>query len=326
MKKDIVIIILLIIILFSFTGCGQNQNDENVKIEKLDSEIQYLDAKLISLMNGLNNISFTNYKILSEDVKQQNGQETSEAEKSNKERSGKKEESSSQSESSNSNSQSESSSEGSSNSKQGGQSSSESGGQSSSKNEEKNEIYSLTENNLLSLDFNKDINWDLIKNEIENLYSIWTTIIIDLHSAGVNNEDILKFNTFLDSLAKSAKEENKSQTLTNLSNLYNLLPKYLNSYSKDELKISVYNTKSYLLTAYSMANSEDKWEEMKIEILKANQEFSNIINNITIEETKKINVNRSYLLLREAQKSIEAKNKEVFFIKYKNAIQELNML
>ena len=43
-------------------------------------------------------------------------------------------------------------------------------------------------------------------------------------------------------------------------------------------------------------------------------------------KNKKLNVNRAYLLLKEAQNSIETKDKEVFLLKYKNAIQELNML
>lgn len=313
--KSTILIILIIFVFFSLTGCGKKQSEEELSKQKLDQEIQYLDTKFVSLMNMLNNISFSNYKVTSEEVKEEKDES-----KGNTSESGQGD--------------SKSSSEGGANSESGGESGSNSGPESQSEsgeesssgdNKEKNKIFKLTEDNILSLDSNTDIGWDLIKSEIENLYSIWTTITIDMHTAGVNSNDILEFNTLLDSLAVQAKDENKQGSLDNLSKLYNLLPKYLNSYSNDEIKKSVLNTKAHLLTAFCMVDT-DKWEDMHVEILKANQEFSTIINNVNIDKNKKLNVNRAYLLLKEAQNSIETKNKDIFLIKYKNTIQELNML
>lgn len=314
--KTIILIILITFMFFTLTGCGKKQSEEEVAKQKLDQEIEYLDTKFVSLMNMLNNISFSNYKVTSENVK-----EEKEESKGNSSDSGQ--------------SSSKSSSEGGESSESGGESGSdsssgsgsESGKESSSgeDNKEQNKIFKLTEDNILSLNSNTDIEWDLIKSEIENLYSIWATITIDMHTAGVNSNDILEFNTLLDSLAVQVKDENKQGSLDNLSKLYNLLPKYLNSYSDSEIKKSVLNTKAHLLTAFCMVDS-DRWEDMHTEILKANQEFSTIINNVNIDKNKKLNVNRAYLLLKEAQNSIETKDKEVFLIKYKNTIQELNML
>lgn len=304
----------MIFIVFTLTGCSDKQSEEEISKEKINQELQYLDTKFVSLMNMLNNVSFTNYKVTSEDIKEEKnkGKESS----SN---SGQDSKSSSEGESS---SDSEAGGESNSNSS----SDSESGGEAgSSDNKQENKIFKLTEDNILSLDSSSNIQWDLIKSEIENLYSIWTTITIDMHTAGINSDDILEFNTFLDSLSMQAKEENKQGALDNLSKLYNLLPKYLNSYSGDEIKKSVLNTKAHLLTAFCMVDS-DKWDDMSAEMLKANQEFSTIINNVNIDKNKKLNVNRAYLLLKEAQNSVEAKDKEVFLLKYKNAIQELNML
>lgn len=313
--KSTILIILIIFVFFSLTGCGKKQSEEELSKQKLDQEIQYLDTKFVSLMNMLNNISFSNYKVTSEEVKEEKDES-----KGNTSESGQGD--------------SKSSSEGGASSESGGESGSNSGPESQSEsgeesssgdNKEKNKIFKLTEDNILSLDSNTDIGWDLIKSEIENLYSIWTTITIDMHTAGVNSNDILEFNTLLDSLAVQAKDENKQGSLDNLSKLYNLLPKYLNSYSNDEIKKSVLNTKAHLLTAFCMVDT-DKWEDMHVEILKANQEFSTIINNVNIDKNKKLNVNRAYLLLKEAQNSIETKDKDIFLIKYKNTIQELNML
>ncbi len=312
--KSVILIILIICVLFSLTGCGKKQSKEELSKQKLDQEIQYLDTKFVSLMNMLNNISFSNYKVTSEEVKEDKDESKGNSSESEQ-------------------SDSKSSSEGGASSESEGNSDSNSNSGSESKEEsssggdgkEQNKIFKLTEDNILSSDPNVDIAWDLIKSEIENLYSIWTTITIDMHTAGVNSDDILEFNTLLDSLGVQAKDENKQGSLENLSKLYNLLPKYLNSYSNDEIKKSVLNTKAHLLTAFSIVDT-DRWEDMHVEILKANQEFSTIINNVNIDKNKKLNVNRAYLLLKEAQNSIETKDKDIFLIKYKNTIQELNML
>lgn len=312
--KSVILIILIICVLSSLTGCGKKQSKEELSKQKLDQEIQYLDTKFVSLMNMLNNISFSNYKVTSEEVKEDKDESKGNSSESEQ-------------------SDSKSSSEGGASSESEGNSDSNSNSGSESKEEsssggdgkEQNKIFKLTEDNILSSDPNVDIAWDLIKSEIENLYSIWTTITIDMHTAGVNSDDILEFNTLLDSLGVQAKDENKQGSLENLSKLYNLLPKYLNSYSNDEIKKSVLNTKAHLLTAFSIVDT-DRWEDMHVEILKANQEFSTIINNVNIDKNKKLNVNRAYLLLKEAQNSIETKDKDIFLIKYKNTIQELNML
>lgn len=312
--KSVILIILIICVLSSLTGCGKKQSKEELSKQKLDQEIQYLDTKFVSLMNMLNNISFSNYKVTSEEVKEDKDESKGNSSESEQ-------------------SDSKSSSEGGASSESEGNSDSNSNSGSESKEEsssggdgkEQNKIFKLTEDNILSSDQNVDIAWDLIKSEIENLYSIWTTITIDMHTAGVNSDDILEFNTLLDSLGVQAKDENKQGSLENLSKLYNLLPKYLNSYSNDEIKKSVLNTKAHLLTAFSIVDT-DRWEDMHVEILKANQEFSTIINNVNIDKNKKLNVNRAYLLLKEAQNSIETKDKDIFLIKYKNTIQELDML
>lgn len=312
--KCIIIVILMFCTVFTLTGCSEKQNEEELSKEKIDQELQYLDTKFVALMNMLNNISFSNYKVTSEEIKEEKDESKGNSSESEQ-------------------SDSKSSSEGGASSESEGNSDSNSNSGSESKEEsssggdgkEQNKIFKLTEDNILSLDSNTDIEWNLIKSEIENLYSIWTTITIDMHTAGVNSNYILEFNTLLDSLAIQAKDENKQGSLDNLSKLYNLLPKYLNSYSNDEIKKSVLNTKAHLLTALCMVDT-DRWEDMHVEILKANQEFSTIINNVNIDKNKKLNVNRAYLLLKEAQNSIETKDKDIFLIKYKNTIQELNML
>lgn len=70
--RKLPIIFLIIIMLFSLTGCDKNKSEnDNNKKEKVNQEMSYLDSKIIAMLNRLNNISFSNYKVVSEDVKEE---------------------------------------------------------------------------------------------------------------------------------------------------------------------------------------------------------------------------------------------------------------
>ena len=56
------IFFLLIICLFILTGCNNKNDDEKLK-SKIQDQISYLEKDLISMLNGFNNISYSNYKI-----------------------------------------------------------------------------------------------------------------------------------------------------------------------------------------------------------------------------------------------------------------------
>lgn len=171
----------------------------------------------------------------------------------------------------------------------------------------------------------KDIQWEEIKKEVENLYSSWATIAIDLASVGANNDDIIQFNSVLDDVAKSVKEENKDASLANMAKLYSLIPKYMESYSEDELDKRVINTKNYLLSAYALVDSE-KWSEIDAELVKADESFSKVVNELNTDSNKELNISRSYLLLKELQKSTSKQDKQIFYLRYKNVLQELNVI
>ena len=68
-RKVILAFFIFIITLFTLTGCAKKDNKQD--IEKVKDEICFLDETIITMMNRANNISFNNYKVISENVKQE---------------------------------------------------------------------------------------------------------------------------------------------------------------------------------------------------------------------------------------------------------------
>lgn len=286
------ILLCTILTCFIFVLSGCSKEDEKL-INKAEQEIGQLEDKMIAMMNNLNKISFSNFVLVEQKVEGDNG---------------------------NSN---ESGSETQSSSKEQGSSSSSSG---SSQNENNSNTKESTKfelkNSGVLVNENQEIDWDSIKINAELIYATWPTVVVDLHELNVKNEDILNFSTVLDQVTLSIKEENKITTLNNLASLYAFLPDYRSQISKDNERINIDYTKACVLNSYALVEQE-KWEEMRVQLQNAIQYFSNVMNSIETNKQSQSRISKIYILLNELNNSIDVKNKELYYIKYKNVMQEL---
>ena len=250
-KKIAFFVLFLIIIILSFTiYTNASKNNENDIREKSLSEIKYVESKLINLFNSLNNIEFENYKISSQEINSQKNSDSSNS-------------------SSNSNS-----------SKEGEGDSSSSGNNSESSNAPlgiNNKKYSLTPSTVLIQ--NSDFNWDYIKIEAEEVSSAMPSITLDLYDISLNQSDILNFNKEYDNLLSSIKQEDKEKTMSSLNTLYSYIPKFIKNCSNDEQYKTIINTKQYILSAYSILDSED-WDKINAQIRLDVDTYSKLITDI----------------------------------------------
>lgn len=302
MKKYIIticIIVALVIICIAGYFIYQSINskvDEGTLKAKANQEMQYLNTNIISIMNQFNHISYPNYKIVEAEIK------TSEQTGG-----------------------SESSSQG---SKQGSSSSESSGGSQEKSQSEDNtntttEISNIIANSILTNN-NTAIDWNKIKQEVELLYAKWPSILVDLSSLNVNKDNLLKFTDTLNQTVSALEKKDKKNSLNKLSDLYTLTNLYLKDFSNDQIMINLFSTKAYIARAYALTE-DSKWEEMKKDIGSAKTEYAKILNNSL--DSKNVNsINKGYILLNEMEKNIDAKDKNVFFINYKNLMQELDTI
>lgn len=170
-----------------------------------------------------------------------------------------------------------------------------------------------------------DIPWDEISYGVETLYTAWPTISIDMKALNVGESDISSFSTTLDGVAQAVKVQDKNSALINLYNLYTLLPKYLSYFSSDETKLNVYNTKACVLSSYVSANSGN-WGEMNTNVTNAINTLSKNMQSEKLNNIEKTALEKSYTLLEELKRGIGVEDKEIFYLKYKLAMEQLEIL
>ncbi len=305
----VVVIFILGVFLYATISKGNNEDQK----EKSLAEVEYLEKKIVTLLNELNNIESRNYnlsvsEISKEDSSQSNSQNSSQSSSQ-----------SSQEEESNSK---ESQEEGGGNSKGQGQESGSSGNASNGE-EEKNEEYTLKETGVLTN--TADINWDNIKTEVENLYSPVPTITLDLYSLDIAREDILGFNQELDNLTKAVTEENKENTLSSLSKMYEYIPKFTDRVTDDVTYKAVINTKNDIFKAYSILDTKN-WQEISNDVKQTIDTYSNMLVNTNTDSNKQYTINKIYIMLNELQNAVNSQDESIFLIKYKNILEEMNNL
>lgn len=293
--------ILMLVLIFFLTGCGNKTTDEDTKT-KVAQELEYLDSQIISLANKLNNIAMQNYVISSEEVDL--GEENS---------------------SGTSSSQSGNEASGGSGSSGGEQKQSIS--QSGSGEEIGKSNITTTQmepKTVLDSDEN-DIDWKSIKSQIETINEAWGVVILDLSSLNVDNNNILGFSSALDKTILSIKDQNKSDTLINIANLYSYIPKFEQNISTKQSMQDIKQVKSNVINAYSLLEQND-WTAIETNISECENTFKNLLNDMEYIQDKEYKVNRTYVLIKELQNSLIYKDKKLFLVKYKNLMESVNTL
>lgn len=293
MKKTILLLLVFVLIIIVLSGCmGMKKNKSDIN-QKVDTEISFLDNELLLIANSINGIDYYNYKIEVQEVKKESSQSNS--------------------------SESDKSSD-----KESGQSSGNQGDSSENKQskEEKTEKFSLSPNTIIGAE--KEVDWEELTKKVELFYSAWITISKDLRQVGVDENKIIEFDKNIDLLAVSIKNKDTNSTLENTVKLYAFLPQFAD-YKEQNKNKRILESKYYLLVCYNNVNRED-WEQFSKSITDLKMNFSNISNQKSTYKGQEVNIDSISAIIKEMENTVELKEKEIFFVKYKNMLQELNII
>ena len=299
-----IILAIVIVTLFFIIFTNVSKSDNSDENGKVISEIRYLEARLVYLLNSMNNIESGNYNIKVTELQGTSSQQNSEGDQSS---------TSDNSSESGKNLQGENT-----------LSSSDKQGESSSGDDEQDkQKYEIVPSGILLN--NQDIDWDVIKNEIEIIYTSIPTITMDLYKVNMNQEDILNFNKEYDNLTVIISEKDKEKTLKQLVKLYAYVAKFIENTSENELGKKSIETKAYLLNAYARLDSQE-WNEIEKSVSEAIEIYSNLLSSTDIDDSKQYVISKGYVMLNELQNAVSIKDVNVFLIKYKNLIEDFSEL
>ena len=288
-----ILVLIIFILVFTIYKVYSKTNEPDVN-DKTFAELKKIENDFQNLFNELYNVKLDNYAFYTSQIEENSGNETSKEKSQNGDKND--EQQGEKNESSNNETQSEAS------------------------KKENLEKYNLKEIGILTS--KEEINWEAIKNNVEKDYSNIYNLTLDLYKTNVKKDSITNFNNEYDLFAKAIKEENKENTLKELSNLYNYLPQFYESVSKTEKDKIVIRTKNNIYKAYILLEI-DNWQEMENNINNAIGEYSNIFANVK-ENKNQYDINKAYIIINELQNAVKLKDKEIFLIKYKNLLEELN--
>lgn len=303
-----ILITFIIIIGIGFYFVISKQKDKDDINDKVLSELDYVEETFLNFFNEMNNIEYENYKLSIQNV---NNDEVNKEGQSN-----------TSSEGSNLKSENSEEKDQSSSSTQNTDGEAKSGTTSTDSTKSDNEKYVLESTGVLTKSDN--IDWQKIKIQIENLYVSLPTITLDLYKVYEHKEDILNFNTEIDNLVGIIKKESKEETLSQLLKIYEYMPKFISKITDDENRKIEYNTKYQVLKAYSKIDTGD-WNLINSDLDTAIQSFSDVITKINNENIQ-YKYNKIYVMLQEIKKASEKQDIEIFLIKYKNLVEDLNNL
>ncbi len=294
MKKIRIIIIfyLLLNICLIITGCAKD-NKEELK-QKAISELEYVNIKILNMLNKLNNLTFENYTIVSEQIELDNKNQKLQHEETN---------------SSKANGQQ-------------GDNSQEQNNEQGKENQDILNVSKMSTDTTLSKNRN-DIDWNIIKQEIEQLNESWSIIILDLYSLNTTGNTILEFSSKLNKSIIAIKNENKQESLMALADLYSSIPLFLKEIGENTNTQKIRQTQSYIINAYSMGDDITN-PEINSNIQKAIDIYSEVMGNIDYTKDKTFKTNKVYVLLNELANCIPQEDPELFYIKYKNFMEAIN--
>ena len=142
----------------------------------------------------------------------------------------------------------------------------------------------------------------------------------------MESSKILEFSNLLDKTVIDIKNKDEKSVAQTYAGLYSLVVDFSKKTEMGKEKKAAIEIKGDIIKAYAHVSSED-WDSVQAEIASAEKKATNLVNEVNKEDKpKKYNINKMYILLEELKNSLDTKEKRIFYIKYKNLIEEINTI
>lgn len=167
-----------------------------------------------------------------------------------------------------------------------------------------------------------EIDWEKAKIDIEQINSIWSIINIDLKNEKVADNDLQEFNDTLNLSIISIKNEEQITAIDNICKLYSFIPTFYEYISVDTQSKVITRVKNELLKACNSVN-KNEWENVEQYIINAENEYLELNNQNEGNNNQNFNVEKIETLVKNLRNATSLQDRELFFIHYKNIIENI---
>lgn len=291
MKKTITIIIItvlaIIAILSSLVVYANSQDDSNQLSDKVTQELMYLNQYFVTMLGDFNGLSIGDNRLQETEPKIQTNINTNLSDQAD-----------TNTNQSNDNLQQR------------------------SKVEEKTDT---VQNGILKNDGKYDTKWEKVQTEIEQIYQVWNTVSIDLYSLNIDNTLIVSFNDSLNNATQAIKNKDKASAVDAVTQMNEKILEYKKRCGQDEREKEILTIQHDAVASYADVTN-DRWDNANAKLADSEKRFSNLLNTLTDDYTNQATMSQCYILINELKKAVGLKDKEIFFIEYRNLMSKMEIL
>ena len=168
----------------------------------------------------------------------------------------------------------------------------------------------------------KELNWDLIEENVIELNGVLDTVMLDMSEIGVSSDDIIKFKDNVNRLSIATANKDIDTVFGEYDNLYSILPKFAQNAFKNKNEIKQIELKSLVVSSYRYSNIL-AWTQAKDTINNAEKKYKEMMNDSEYKNEFSYNLNKMYVILSEIKNAIYLEELELTKIKYVNFIEKI---
>lgn len=181
-------------------------------------------------------------------------------------------------------------------------------------------ILKLEKDDYLSPD--NTLDWKKILEDAEKINMELDNIMLDLSNLNLANEKIDDISVYTNNILMAISEKNETKLMSELNNLYQTIPKYLEIYEEDKNTIMKKELKAFVLSSFNYAINGD-WESAKNEVINAENKYNEMIGDNSYIEENSYNINKVYILIQEYKTSVNSENFELCRLKFISLCSEI---
>lgn len=169
---------------------------------------------------------------------------------------------------------------------------------------------------------NKVQKWDKILEDSRKIENGMATTMVDLAALNIDSAEIAKLSEGINRMIIAIENQDETNFIVELNNIFALIPNYLSKYLKDDELIFKKQLKYYAISTYVGFRMGDI-ELARSQIAEAESKYSEKMKDVNYVQNNEYNVNKIYVLIQELKGSIETGSEELVKTKYLLLVEEI---